>query len=151
MSLKEALLKAGFKSSKLENEREPKKIKDLKKSELHQRERNFCEICQTIQPDVERFIHKNALIDAQWICANCADKAEILDDFRVTHQSEFAIKGRYRRQYGPTKKFDKITKTFKKDPEKKGKKKFKTNKKTSHHKSSKFSKKILILKIRFQE
>ncbi len=102
MSLKDALLKAGFKGTKSENEREYKPKKDLKKSEVHQQDRNFCEICKNIQPDVERFKHRNRLIDAQWMCVVCADKNEIHDDFRVTQQSEFAKKKRYRRNYGPT-------------------------------------------------
>jgi hypothetical protein len=106
MSLKDALKKAGLKSSKTENEREysgPTKSK--MKSELHQQARNFCEVCKFIQPDVERFIHKNPTVDAEWICSACADKVEILDEFRMTNQSEFAIARRYRREFGPTKDF----------------------------------------------
>lgn len=107
-SLKDALLKAGLKSSKTENMREnlgPKKQR--KKSELHQQERNFCEVCQLIQPDVERFKHKNPTVDAEWICAACADKEEILDQFRITQQSEFSKAKRYRREFGATKDFSK--------------------------------------------
>jgi hypothetical protein len=106
MSLKDALLKAGLKSTKSENEREytgPTKSK--KKSELHQQERNFCEVCKLIHPDVERFKHKKPTVDAEWICSSCADKEEILDQFRMTNQSEFAIARRYRREFGATKDF----------------------------------------------
>ncbi len=107
MSLKDALLKAGFKSTKAQNDREVTYKKDLKNSEKHQFSRNFCEVCQTTQPDVERFKHRNRLIDAQWICCNCADKNEIHDDYRVTAQSDFSKARKYRRQYGPTNKLDK--------------------------------------------
>ncbi len=105
MSLKEALLKAGFQSSKIENERVRKVKKEKTKTEKHQEHRNFCEVCETIQPDVERFKHRNPRIDAEWICANCADKNDILDQFRLTNQSDFARSGRYRRFYGPMKDF----------------------------------------------
>jgi len=102
MSLKDALLKAGLKSTKVENTRQAKYKSDKTKVEKHQEKRDFCEICEAIQPDVERFKHKNPRVDAQWICVNCADKNEIHDQFRVTHQSDFAKQGRYQRFYGPT-------------------------------------------------
>ena len=106
MSLKDQLEKVGFKSKKAENERRLKKLKkEVTKTEKHQERRNFCEICEFIQPDVERFKHKNPRVDAEWICSNCADKNEILDDFRITHQSDSAINGRFRRYYGHTKDF----------------------------------------------
>ena len=102
MSLKQALLKAGLKSSKAENERVHKPKKEKTKTEVHQEQRNYCEICNCHQPDVERFIHKMPLIDAQWICVNCADKAMIHDNTRVTAQSNFSKNKQYRRYYGPT-------------------------------------------------
>lgn len=107
MSLKDALLKAGFKTAKTENERaqKPKKLKT--KVEAHQERRNFCEVCECVQPDVERFAHRHPRIDAEWICLNCADKNEILDDFRKTQQSDAAINKRYRRFYGPTRDLEK--------------------------------------------
>lgn len=111
MSLKQALLKAGLKSSKTENMREQKPKKEKTKIEKHQEHRNFCEVCECIQPDVELFKHRNRLITAEWICVNCADKNEILDEFRVTQQSEFSRTKRYRRYYGPMKDFSK-TKSF---------------------------------------
>jgi RNase P subunit RPR2 len=101
-SLKDALMKAGLSSSKTENERKSKYKKDKTKVEKHQEKRNFCEVCETIHPDVERFKHKNSRVDAQWICVNCADKNEIHDKFRVTAQSDFNKQGRYQRFYGPT-------------------------------------------------
>lgn len=105
-SLKDALLKAGLKTSKIENERKYKPKKDITKTEKHQHRRNFCEQCSGTYPDVERFKHRNYSVDAQWMCVNCADMAEIHDDCRVTNQSEFAKTGRYIRRYGPTKVFE---------------------------------------------
>jgi hypothetical protein len=105
MSLKDALKKAGFKSTKSQNERELKAKKKETKEEVHQKARNFCEVCEFIQPDVERFKHNNPTVDAEWICAACADKEQIHDQFRMTHQSNFAIQKRYRREFGPTKDF----------------------------------------------
>lgn len=107
MSLKDALLKAGFNSTKKENDRKPKRKKELTKTEKHQQHRNFCEVCECIHPDVERFRHRMPTVDAEWICVNCADKNEILDQFRVTNQSDFARSNRYQRFYGPTKDFSK--------------------------------------------
>lgn len=104
-SLKDALLKAGVKSTKTTNMRETVVKREHKKAEKHQQERNFCEVCEFIQPDVERFKHKNPTVDAEWICAACADKEEIHDQFRLTSQSEFSKKRRYRREFGPTKDF----------------------------------------------
>lgn len=107
MSLKDALLKAGYQSSKTQNERKKKITKEKTKVEKHQEHRNFCEVCETVQPDVELFKHRNPRIDAEWICSNCADKNEILDDFRKTAQSDFSRSGRYRRYYGHTRDFSK--------------------------------------------
>jgi ribosomal protein L37AE/L43A len=104
MSLKDALLKAGFSSTKIQNERKPKLTKEVTKVEKHQAKRNYCEVCDTTQPDVERFKHRNARVDAEWICVNCADKNEIHDKFRLTAQSDFALQGRYQRFWGPTEK-----------------------------------------------
>ncbi len=107
MSLKDALLKAGLKPTKSENERDFKPKREKKNSEKHQFARNYCEVCQSTQPDVEKFNHRNRLIDAKWICVNCADKNEIHDDFRVTDQSDFATQNKYRRYYGPTRNLKK--------------------------------------------
>lgn len=107
MSLKDAMLKAGLKSTKTENERQRKLKKEKHKIEKHQEQRNFCEVCEFIQPDVERFRHRNPLVDAEWICVNCADKNQILDECRQTNQSDSAKNGRYLRFYGPMKDFSK--------------------------------------------
>ena len=104
MSLKDALKKAGFTSAKDENERQRKLKKEVTKTEKHQEHRNFCEVCETTQPDVERFVHKNHRVEVEWICLNCADKNEIHDKFRKTAQSDFNRLGRYQRFYGPTEK-----------------------------------------------
>ncbi|MBT3584317.1 MAG: hypothetical protein HN509_05395 [Halobacteriovoraceae bacterium] len=101
-SMKDALKKAGFKATKDNNERKHVAAKKKTDAQKHQEERNFCEVCELIQPDVERFVHRNPTVDAEWICSACVDKNEIHDKFRKTHQSDFAKKGRYRREFGPT-------------------------------------------------
>jgi superfamily II helicase len=105
MSMKDALKKAGLSSTKSHNERDQKATKNKTKVEQHQEKRNYCEVCDTTQPDVERFKHKSPRVEAEWICSNCADKNEILDQFRMTNQSDFSKTGRYRRYYGPTQDF----------------------------------------------
>jgi superfamily II helicase len=125
MSLKDALKKAGLSSTKTVNERDQKQ---LTKAEKHQGHRNFCEVCEFIQPDVERFSHKHPRIDAEWICSNCADKNEILDDFRMTNQSDSAKKGTYRRYYGHIKDFKKVENVVQKDNRSSGKFKHDKNK-----------------------
>lgn len=105
-SLKDALQKAGFHSSKRENERRKVRQKDKKKIEIHQEERNFCDHCETIQPDVEFYKHRNPTVDAQWLCARCADLNCIPDDSRQTQQSNFSKMRRFRREFGSMKKFE---------------------------------------------
>ena len=110
-SLKDALKKAGLNSSRSENERDKRgKFEKVKKSVSHQQQRNYCEVCNSVQPDVERYKHRNPTIDAQWICCACADRNQISDNFRVTNQSDFAIKKMFRREFGPTKEFSKYEK-----------------------------------------
>lgn len=159
-SLKDALLKAGLKPSKMENERPkfsknsadaqgqnqtpaksqgstqdrpyipPKakaqdrpyvppqaKVKDrpyvpptthikiqepVKKIHSHQATRNFCEVCDRTQPDVEYFKHRNPTVQANWICISCADKNEIPDSTRTTAQSDMSKKKMFRRSFGAT-------------------------------------------------
>lgn len=103
MSMKDALKDAGLNSTKTENMRDSAKGRDRKQSEKHQHTRNFCEVCELIMPDVERFKHKNPTVDAEWICIGCADKNNIMDDTRMTHQSDFAKQSKYRREFGATK------------------------------------------------
>ena len=105
-SLKDALMKAGLKPSKSENERpKPKRNKVIKKVHTHQQERNFCEVCNRTLPDVEMYKHRNPVVNASWICLQCADKNMISDDFRETNQSEYSRKGIFRREFGRTKRF----------------------------------------------
>ena len=107
MSLKDALEKAGLKTTKSENHRKYKPKKEVAKVERHQETRIFCEVCETTQQDVERYRHKMPLIDAEWICVNCADKNSIHDDFRQTQQSHASKNRMFQRFYGPTKDFSK--------------------------------------------
>ena len=103
-SLKDELAKAGFRSSKRENERKrlPSGNKEAGKSVKHQRQRNFCEVCERTLPDVELYKHRNPTTDAQWICVACADELMIHDKFRRTSQSDMSVKGMFRRSYGET-------------------------------------------------
>lgn len=104
-SMKDALIKAGFKPKKGENERHKRAHwENVKKSVVHQEQRNYCEVCESIQPDVERYKHRNPTITAQWICVSCADRNLIDDKFRVTAQSDFSIKKLFKREYGMTAK-----------------------------------------------
>ena len=108
-SLKDALVKAGLRSSKMANERTPAKGRPQKQSEKHQRARTFCEVCELDHGDVEFYKHRNPTIDARWICLGCADKHMIDDQFRTTRQSELSTKSTFKRFYGATKTFDDYT------------------------------------------
>ena len=129
-SLKDALLQAGLRSEKVENERRrthgPKK-----KSEVHQKTRTFCEVCKRNLPDVERYHHRNALLDVQWICIACADENQINDECRQTHQSQMAQKKMFKRFYGPTKKFFPQNKNKQYSDKKSKPESFKKNRKAS--------------------
>lgn len=105
-SMKDALLKIGLQPSKTQNERPKPKLKRPEKIiHSHQQERNFCEVCNRTLPDVEMYKHRNPVINASWICLQCADKNMISDDSRETCQSEYSRKGIFRREFGRTKKF----------------------------------------------
>ncbi|HAZ13226.1 MAG: hypothetical protein A2X86_00650 [Bdellovibrionales bacterium GWA2_49_15] len=105
-SMKDALLKAGIKPVTVENERPKRPVKEVvTKSVAHQMARDFCEVCEMIMPDVEKYRHRNPTTTAEWICIGCADKIEIHDDTRQTCQSEYAKKGIFKRFFGPTKRF----------------------------------------------
>lgn len=116
MSLRDALEKAGLKPTQSENFRKRKYSKDKTKTEKHQETRIFCEACETTQQDVEKYNHRMPLIDAKWMCVNCADKNSIHDDTRVTQQSHASKNKTFLRFYGPTKDFTKEQKVEKKDP-----------------------------------
>ncbi len=106
-SLKDALLKSGFKQSttpKDINKREnipPKK--SVTKEVLHQVQRNYCEECEQVLPDVEQFRHRNPTTEAEWICLRCVDRLKISDECRQTAQSDTSIRGLYKREHGATK------------------------------------------------
>tara|TARA_R110000868_G_scaffold269233_3_gene528623 strand:- start:1809 stop:2180 length:372 start_codon:yes stop_codon:yes gene_type:complete len=99
-SLKDALLQAGLHGTKNANERQHVKGRPANKSEVHQRARTFCEVCERDLPDVERYQHPS--FDKDWICIACADRNMIDDKFRRSHQSEMADKSMFKRFYGAT-------------------------------------------------
>ena len=107
--LKQALLNAGLigKDTLKEIEREKVMKRHLKKGGKIREDqlRIVCEACEKSAPDVERYFHKNRLIDGkEWLCLRCADEYQINDDLRTTAQSTQAKQGLFIRQYGRTKK-----------------------------------------------
>ena len=115
-SLRDALLKAGLKSSqptknfkKVKKNTRPhnRKIEAKKHQKVHdhQQHKNFCESCRKISPDVEFYQHDNKQLKANWMCCICADKHRIPDECRITKQSDFSRKSMFRREYGATKRF----------------------------------------------
>lgn len=106
--MKDALLKAGLKpttapkSPKAENQREEIKKKKLTEEIIHQEQRNYCEECQHVRPDVELYYHTNPTTEAEWICVKCADRLKIADLTRQTAQSDTSIKKMFRREHGAT-------------------------------------------------
>jgi hypothetical protein len=103
--MKDALLKAGLKPTatpKAQNEREVIAKKKVTESIIHQEQRNFCEECQQVRPDVELYYHRNPTTEAEWICVKCADQLKIADSFRQTAQSDTSIKKMFRREHGAT-------------------------------------------------
>ena len=110
-SMKDALLKAGFKATatpKAQNEREKVSKKNHTEAVSHQEQRNFCEECQQVRPDVELYYHRNPTTEAEWICVKCADQLKIPDTFRQTAQSDTSIKKMFRREHGATLSLDEI-------------------------------------------
>lgn len=104
-SLKDALLNAGLKptsDAKSQNVREKVSKKQMTETVTHQEQRNFCEVCDQVRPDVEKYHHRNPTTEAEWICVRCADQLQIADKFRKTAQSETSIKRMFRREYGAT-------------------------------------------------
>jgi RNase P subunit RPR2 len=120
-SLKDALLKAGLKetvSPKAHNQREEIAKKKKTEAVVHQEQRNYCEECQQVLPDVELYHHRNPTTEAEWICVKCADRLKIPDTCRKTAQSDTSIKRMFRREHGATLSPDaiKIQKSDKKGP-----------------------------------
>jgi molybdenum cofactor biosynthesis enzyme MoaA len=107
-SLKDELLKAGLKATqapkpaKAQNEREQIKKKQMTEAIIHQEQRNFCEECNQVRPDVELYYHRNPTTEAEWICVKCADQLKIADTFRQTAQSDTSIRKMFRREHGAT-------------------------------------------------
>lgn len=105
MSLKAAFLKAGIKpasDAKSQNVREKVTKKNMSETVVHQGQRNYCEVCDQVRPDVELYHHRNPTTEAEWICVKCADQLQILDKFRKTAQSDTSIKKMFKREFGPT-------------------------------------------------
>lgn len=104
-SLKDALMKAGLRETpnvKDNNKREHIPKKKVTESVIHQGQRNFCEECQQVRPDVEYFEHRHPTSTAEWICLRCVDLLRILDTCRRTAQSDVSIRKMYRREHGAT-------------------------------------------------
>ncbi|MFI5390079.1 MAG: hypothetical protein ACHQYQ_01865 [Bacteriovoracales bacterium] len=110
LSLKEQLLKAGFKQTP---KPAPKPKPEAKKpappapipqkpKHSHQGHRTFCENCKNILPDVEFYNHRNPDVTGKWICTDCADKNWIPDEVRTTAQSEASRNGIFKRAFGKT-------------------------------------------------
>lgn len=118
-SMKDQLLKAGFKATptvKAQNEREKVAKKQMTEAVVHQEQRNFCEECQQVRPDVELYYHRNPTTEAEWICVKCADQLKIPDMFRQTAQSDTSIKKMFRREHGATLTPDEIKAKKKEKP-----------------------------------
>lgn len=108
--LKQALMNAGLVTKeKLKEVEKEKVLKRHLKSSKKMREdqlRIICEACGKSAPDVERYIHKNRLIEGkEWLCLRCADDNQIDDKCRETNQSPQSCSKLFSRQYGRTKKF----------------------------------------------
>ncbi len=104
-SLKEQLLQAGLRATPKPvdpNVRENVPKKKVTESIIHQEQRNYCEECQQVRPDVELYFHHNPTTEAEWICVKCADKLKIADTCRQTAQSDTSIKKMFRREHGAT-------------------------------------------------
>ena len=111
-SMKDAMIKAGLISKDaigLEKEKERRQKIEKKgpaQYGIHAHHiRTDCGHCNKSSPDVEFYEHTNRSIEAKWLCMLCADKAWIKDDMRMTNQSSQAKTGKFRREFGATKKF----------------------------------------------
>ncbi|MDC0253776.1 hypothetical protein OAK75_02690 [Bacteriovoracales bacterium] len=140
--LKDVLEKAGFKATEPEKKKNrPSKQRSFqprKKAHTHHKQRNTCEACQAICPDVELYSHKNpSLLHAKWICVPCADKNMIPDDQRKTAQSESSKQRTFRRYFGRTVKYIPKPEETKDQDNKRGP----SNKNSRHQKTNSFKKK----------
>jgi hypothetical protein len=122
MSLKDAFLKAGIKPTadpKAQNAREKLSKKKITETVIHQGQRNYCEACEQVKPDVELYHHRNPTTEAEWICLRCADQLQIQDKFRKSAQSDTSIRKMFRREFGPTEKIT-VSNDQKSSPKKPG-------------------------------
>jgi hypothetical protein len=110
-SLKDALLKVGLQATTApkkvprENERpKPPPSVPVTQDQKNQEVRNFCEVCETICPDVELYNHRIPSLKARWICCRCADIQMIPDSVRQTAQSDVAKKNIFKREFGETRR-----------------------------------------------
>jgi hypothetical protein len=111
-SLKDALVKAGVvkkDSVDLEKDkarREKIQSKGPSQEGIHAHHiRTDCAHCGKSASDVEYYEHFNRSIEAKWLCMVCADKGWIKDECRQTNQSSHAKAGKFRREFGATKRF----------------------------------------------
>lgn len=110
--MKDALIKAGVISKDtIEREKEKQRREKIEKKGpaqfgVHAHHiRTDCGHCKKSSPDIEFYEHTNRSIEAKWLCIPCADKAWIKDECRQTNQSSHAKAGRFRREFGATKRF----------------------------------------------
>lgn len=106
MSLGDAFKKAGILSSEMKR-KQAHGTKDKAKdgSKIHEHHsRTECEFCRGSAPDVERYEHRNQLLDVQWLCLKCADEYKISDDLRRTAESSSSKRKLFIRNYGHTRK-----------------------------------------------
>ena len=105
--MKKALMDAGLisKDKRREMERAKVRKRHLAKGKKMREDhiRIICEVCEKSAPDLERYQHKNRMIEGkEWLCIKCADEYRIDDSCRLTGQSTHARTGVFRRQYGRT-------------------------------------------------
>ncbi|TDJ04485.1 MAG: hypothetical protein E2O68_08125 [Deltaproteobacteria bacterium] len=102
-SLKEQLMKAGFKATEKVKVVKPRfDNRRKKKTHTHHEHRTFCENCKNILPDVEFYNHRVPEVTGKWICTDCADKNWVPDETRKTAQSEASRNRIFKRSYGRT-------------------------------------------------
>jgi hypothetical protein len=112
VSMKDALIKAGVISKDaIDREKEKDRRDKIDKKGpaqygIHAHHiRTDCGHCKKNSPDIEFYEHTNRSIDTKWLCIPCADKAWIKDETRQTNQSSQAKAGKFRREFGATKRF----------------------------------------------
>jgi hypothetical protein len=117
--MKDAMIKAGLipkenvERSKEKERREKIEKKGPAQHGIHAHHiRTDCGMCKGSSPDVEYYEHTNRSIETKWLCIRCADKAWIKDEARQTNQSSQAKVGKFRREFGATKKFTAETGTL---------------------------------------